>query len=81
MEGFPFHALGMDPSISPRLNKLEVNEGDVVLMLTDGVFGAISALEIFSILKKMSSPLSKALKMLWLLPMIAEIRTIKLWLL
>ena len=27
-------------------------KGDVVLMLTDGVFGAISALEIFSIFKK-----------------------------
>ena len=51
-EGFPFHALGMDPSISPRLNKLEVNEGEIVLMLTDGVFGAISALEIFSVFKK-----------------------------
>ena len=50
--GFPFHALGMDPKISPRLNKLEAKEGDVVLMLTDGVFGAISALEIFSIFKK-----------------------------
>ena len=51
-EGFPFHALGLDLNISPRLNKVDVNEGEVVLMLTDGVFGSISALEIFSIFKK-----------------------------